>query len=271
MAGACLNPDRFPRASRYNPDWVRAGISGGANSLWLTEWLAEAMELRPGMRVLDLGCGRGASSVFLHLEYGVDVWATDLWFSADERWARIRDADVGQHVFSVSADARRVPFPAGFFDAVVSIDAFSYFGTDDLYAGYLVRFLRPRGQLGIAGAGLTRELDVDPPEHLRAWWEPSMACLHSAPWWQRHWARSGVLTVEVADTMPDGWLAWLDWQRAISPDNRVEIDALSADRGEYLGYVRAVARRRAGIVPEEPITSIPTTYVAAPVLTRLGA
>jgi hypothetical protein len=30
---------RFPRASKYHPDWVLAGASGGANPLWLTEWL----------------------------------------------------------------------------------------------------------------------------------------------------------------------------------------------------------------------------------------
>jgi len=266
MAADALTGGGFPRAGRYHPDWVRAAVSGGANSLWLTEWLAEVMELRQGMRVLDLGCSRGASSVFLHMEYGVDVWAADLWFSADERSARIADADVDHHVFSIYADARHLPFSQGFFDAVVSIDAFSYFGTDDLYAGYMARFLRPGGQVGIAGAGLMRELDLDPPEHLRKWWEPSMACLHSASWWRRHWARSGVLTVEVADAMPDGWRAWLDWQQAIAPDNNVEIAALSADRGEFLGYVRAVARRPADVVLEEPITSIPVTYAAAPVL-----
>jgi hypothetical protein len=43
--------DQFPLASRYHPDWVRASASGGASALWLTEWLADAIELRPGMRV----------------------------------------------------------------------------------------------------------------------------------------------------------------------------------------------------------------------------
>src|SRR5262245_46557419 len=67
---------RFPRASRYHPDWIAASVSGGANSLWMTEWLAEALQLKPGMRVLDLGCGRAASSIFLFREFGVQVWAT---------------------------------------------------------------------------------------------------------------------------------------------------------------------------------------------------
>ena len=43
-----LISDRFPRASGYHPEWVLAGVSGGANPLWLTEWLSESLELRPG-------------------------------------------------------------------------------------------------------------------------------------------------------------------------------------------------------------------------------
>ena len=85
---------RFPRAAKYNPDWVLASVSGAANPLWLSEWLAAAMDLRPGMRVLDLGCGRAASSIFLRREFGAQVWATDLWFSASENMQRIRDAGV---------------------------------------------------------------------------------------------------------------------------------------------------------------------------------
>src|SRR5262245_44959374 len=81
--------DRFPRASGYHPEWVLASVSSAANALWLTEWLAEALDLRPGMRVLDLGRGRAMPSIFLRREFGVQVWATDLWFSASENHQRI--------------------------------------------------------------------------------------------------------------------------------------------------------------------------------------
>src|SRR5271154_6163898 len=118
----------FPRSSKYNPDWIMASVSGGANPLWMTEWLTKAMDLRPGMRVLDLGCGRAMSSVFLHREFGVQVWATDLWFSATENLQRIRDAGVEDGVFPIRSDARSLPFAAGFFDAIVSIDSYFYFG-----------------------------------------------------------------------------------------------------------------------------------------------
>ena len=89
-----LLSERFPRASRYNPEWLLGAASGGANALWLVEWLAGSMDLRPGMRVLDLGCGRAATSIFLRREFGVQVWATDLWQSATESLKRVRDAGV---------------------------------------------------------------------------------------------------------------------------------------------------------------------------------
>ncbi|MFC6010912.1 SAM-dependent methyltransferase [Nocardia lasii] len=255
----------FPRSSAYHPDWIRAGVSGGANSLWLTEWLTDALALEPGMRVLDLGCGRGASSVFLHREFGVQVWATDLWFSPDERARRFHDAGVADAVFPIRADARALPFATEFFDAIISIDSYFYYGTDDLYANYLAGFARPGAPIAIAGAGLTREIDGPLPEHLRPWWEPSMACLHSAPWWRRHWQRSGVLEVTHADAMPDGWQRWLDWQHEVAPDNATEIAVLAADRGDYLGYVRAIARRTDTPV-DPPITTIDTTYHRTPLL-----
>lgn len=253
----------FPRAAKYNPEWVRASASGGANALWLTEWVAGAMGLEPGMRVLDLGCGRAASSIFLHREFGVQVWATDLWFSATENHRRIRDAGAGDAVFPIHADARALPFAAEFFDAVLSIDSFVYYGTDDLYLGYLARFLKPGGRLGIAGAGLMQEMDTV-PTHLQKWWTPELGSLHSAAWWKNHWERTGLVTVELADAMADGWHAWLEWQRSVWPENRTEIEALEADRGRWLGYTRAVARRRKDVPLPEPIVAIPAHYEAKP-------
>lgn len=259
---------RFPRSNKYHREWVLASVSGGANSLWLTEWLAEAIDLRAGMRVLDLGCGRASSSIFLHREFDVEVWATDLWFSASENLQRIRDAGVDDRVFPIHADARALPFATEFFDAIVSIDSFFYYGTDDLYLNYLARFVKPGGPVAIAGVGLMQEITGPLPDHLRGWWmaEPEMWCLHSAEWWRRHWDRAGLVDVELADSLPDGWRRWLDWHEVVAPDNHVEMEALRTDRGTYLGYVRAVGRRRADAKLNEPVGSIPAQYVQKPLL-----
>jgi cyclopropane fatty-acyl-phospholipid synthase-like methyltransferase len=260
---------QFPRSAKYNPEWLKANASSGANTLWITEWLAAALDLKPGMRVLDLGCGRAASSIFLHREFGVQVWATDLWFSASESLQRIRDAGVEDGVFPIHADARSLPFAAEFFDAILSIDSFVYYGTDDLYLRYIARFVKPGGVIAIAGAGLRQEIQGPVPDHLREWWETDMWCFHSAPWWRRHWERTGILAVELADTMPDGWRAWLDWHCTHFPDNHPEIKAVEADRGDYLGYVRVVGRRTE-MKLDEPIVSIPTQYTKKRLLRAAG-
>jgi cyclopropane fatty-acyl-phospholipid synthase-like methyltransferase len=245
----------FPRSAKYDLAWVRAGVSGGANSLWLTEWLTDAMTLRPGMRVLDLGCGRASSSIFLHREFGVQVWATDLWFNANDNLKRIREAGVDDGVFPIHSDARSLPFAVDFFDAIVSIDSFPYYGTDDRYLSYVARYLKVGGQIGMAGAGLMREVQ-SPPSHLKDWWEQDFWCLHSAAWWHDHWAKTGIVDVEVADSMPDGWQVWLNWHKSEYPDNAAEIRSLEADRGEYMGYVRCCGRRRPGIELADPIVSL---------------
>jgi cyclopropane fatty-acyl-phospholipid synthase-like methyltransferase len=254
----------FPRSSKYNPEWIRASVSGGANALWLTEWLASGLNLQPGMRVLDLGCGRAMSSIFLRQEFGVQVWAADLLFSVSENYQRIRDAGVENGVFPIHADARSLPFATGFFDAIISIDSFFYYGTDDLYLNSLARFLKPGGQLGIAGAGLMQHIQTTVPEHLKHWWTQDLWCLHTADWWQQHWQRTGIIEVEVADTYPNGWRLWQKWHEEIAPDNSVEIEAVKADQGRYLGYVRVIGRKQQGIQAEEPMLSIPTEYKKEP-------
>jgi SAM-dependent methyltransferase len=241
-----LIADRFPRTAKYNPAWI--GESGfGGNPLWQTEWLCQRLDLQPGMRVLDLGCGRVKSSIFLAREFGVQVWAVDLWVTATENWNRVRDARLEEQIFPIHADARALPFAGQFFDAIVAVDSYSYFGTDALYLNYLANFVRVGGQIGIAGAGLVRDWDGAVPEHLKDFWSQDCWALQSLAMWRRLWERTGIVDIEAADAMDDGWQLWSRWHRQICPDNVGEIVAVEADAGQYLGYVRLVGRRREGV------------------------
>ena len=263
--------ERFPRASRYHPDWVLAAVSGGANPLWLTEWLAEGLDLQPGMRVLDLGCGRALSSIFLHREFDVQVWAADLWFSASENLQRIRDAGAGGGVFPIHADARSLPFASEFFDAIVSIDSFLYYGTDQFYLNYVARFVKPGGPIAIAGAGLTRDVEGNIPAHLEPWWTGEGCYLKSADWWRQHWQGTGIVKIERADTLDGGWQFWLDWLQHVAPENAAEISTLQADRGQNLGYVRAIGRRKPDAPLFDAAPSIPAAYSPKPLLRGEGS
>ena len=219
----------------------------GPNVLWLTEALVQSMDLGPGMRVLDMGCGKALSSIFLAKEFCLQVWAADLWIRAEENWERVSERSLQNRVFSIHAEAHALPFADEFFDVLVSLDAYHYFGTDDLYLSYYTRFLRKGGQLGIVVSGLQRELTTGLPDHLKAYWENEYWSFQSHDWQRRHWEKTGRVRVDLADTIPDGWEYWLKWldicREEGAPTYAREAEMLRADPGQNLGFTRVVARK----------------------------
>lgn len=244
-----LHHSRYERSNTYDPDWVIENQMG-PNALWLVESLVEVMDIRPGMKVLDLGCGRAMTSIFLAQELGARVWATDLWIPASDNQRRIADAGVSDLVTPIHAEAHTLPFAADFFDAIVSLDAYQYFGTADLYLGYLVDFVRTGGQIGAVMPSMLHEPD-EIPSHLEPYWDWEFCCFHSPQWWERHWSKTGKVRVDHADAIEDGWKDWLDFSKVTGPRMTgwraeaaiTEQAMLEADRGEHLGFARIVATK----------------------------
>jgi SAM-dependent methyltransferase len=249
---------RFPRCAGYDPEWVIANQMG-PNVLWLTEFLSQAMDLRPGMRVLDMGCGKALSSIFLAREFGVQVWATDLWIPAADNLKRVQEAGLENLVFPVHAEAHALPFAAGFFDAAFSVDAYHYFGTDDLYLGYFARFVRPDVQIGIVVPGVRQEIGPDIPPTLRPFWHWDFGSFHTTAWWRAHWEKTGLVDIATADSLPNGWELWLQWEemweKSGRPRPRSNVELLRADTAHLLGFTRLVARRRAEPLYPSPLYS----------------
>ena len=93
----------YPKTEKYDSDWIEQNWMG-PNPLELLEDLCEHLDLRPGMKVLDMGCGKGITSIFLAKEYGVTVFANDLWISATDNLRRFNEAGVADKVFPMEAD-----------------------------------------------------------------------------------------------------------------------------------------------------------------------
>jgi cyclopropane fatty-acyl-phospholipid synthase-like methyltransferase len=240
----------FPRASTYDAAFQIETMMG-PNVLWLAEWASQAVPFAPGQRVLDLGCGKAASSIFLAKEFGASIWASDLWISPSENLARIEAAGLADRVVPVSAEAHALPFAVGFFDVVVSFDAYHYFGTDDLYIGYLARFLRPGGLICVISPGVAEERVDGPPDWLKPYWDWQFCSFHSPEWWRRHWAKTGLVEVLSVDWLDDGWRYWAEWDALCAEvgaghnpaGGAREAEMLRLDAGRTLGFFRLVARK----------------------------
>jgi SAM-dependent methyltransferase len=225
----------------------------GPNPLWLLEDLLRDCRLRPEMKVLDLGCGMGMTSVFLAREYGVRVWAAEYWIPPGDNAARFRAAGVDGQVRAVAAEAHALPFGEGQFDLAVAVDSYHYFGTADLYIGYITKFLAPGGQLAIAVPSVRRELrDLRGiPDHVRAGASWEALSFHTADWWRFQWEQSGLIDVTAARTQPDGWADWTLWcevcashspHELIRQGSRDTLRMLETDQGDLLTFAMVTGR-----------------------------
>lgn len=246
-----MRHEDYPRSSAFDPAWVHRNLMG-PNCLWLAEDLAGRMALAPGQRVLDLGCGAALTSIFLAREYGVEVWAADLWVEPEGNLVRAREADVGDRVFPLRAEARRLPFAHGFFDAVISVDAYHYFGTEVRYLSYLAQFVKPGGRIGMASPANGIDPDEAPAPLSAALFDSFGAdwfSFRSAGWWRRHWQRTRGVAVEEAAMVEGGRALWLRSLEAAEAWSGVPVaeqpDAplLFSPEGATLGFCRIVARR----------------------------
>jgi SAM-dependent methyltransferase len=242
---ALIRLDRYPLSSRYDPRWVIA-LEMGPHPLWQLEDILPALALEPGSRVLDLGCGRGATSVFLARECGVTVTACDLWVSVEELAGVFREAGVERSVTAVNADVRQLPFADDEFDAIVSIDAFEYFGTDVHLLPALLRVLKSGGTIGMTTPGLEPDpYEADVPDAVWSLWGHEVAAWHTPKWWRRHWELSGLLEGIESAWLPDGrenWIRWVEAVQSVSEEGEAEVlDLLEGDTGAQIGFVSVTA------------------------------
>lgn len=236
---------RYPRVEKYDGSWI-AEHWMGPHPLWLLEELCEHLDLKPGMKVLDMGCGKGLTSVFLAREFGVTVFANDLWISPTENLRRFEAAGVADRVFPIHAEAHALPYAEGFFDAAISIDSYQYFGADELYFPCTFsKLVRPGGQLGIVVPGLTREFDKGYPETLKELWAEELFSFHSSMWWRRLWEKTGLAEITACYDMADPkeiWRPWATWSRDHLGFN--DVDFLDADTEDDLALIVMSAVRK---------------------------
>ena len=197
---------RYPLSSKYDPDWILENAMG-SHCLWLLESLAQAMDLKPGMRVLDMGCGKAIGSVFLAKEFGVQVWAADLRIDPTDNWKRICAKSFGSMVCPVRADANDLPFADGYFDAMVSINSLFIYATGETFFNdHLLRNVRPGGEIGFVVPSFMREYGYGGsyPESYGPYVEGyGLKGWHTAAWWKDRLERTGLAEVIVADNLAD--------------------------------------------------------------------
>src|SRR5271169_1460674 len=118
----------------------------------ITQQTLALMDLKPGQRVLDLGCGAGWATRLMAKSVaggerpgqviGLDV--------SDEmiRRARAGSKDCDNVMFVVGS-AQQIPWNENFFEKVLSVESFYYYADQDRALAELFRVMAPRGEMFI--------------------------------------------------------------------------------------------------------------------------
>ena len=243
-----LDVSHIPNLSNYSwEEWHEGSL--GAGDCFLADEMAQKLDLQPGMRILDIGSGRGYNSCFLAKHYGVIIYAVDAFANPTDVVDVAAKKGVSDNVIPIRADAKNMPFADDFFDAALSLNAFFYFGTDDTYLPYLSRFLKPSALLCVASPCFAKEPDeetptrfmFDSPDYIEFY------SIHSPQWWKQHFAKYRDISLLSCEEHPLGREIWLDslrWQMQTRPlaDISNDMSMLIKDTERFVSYFSLLAK-----------------------------
>ena len=117
----------------------------------ITEKTIRLMDLRPGERVLDLGCGSGWATRLLArlVSDGPEGFGQVVGLDVSDemiRQARAASKDF-ENILYVWGSAQQIPWEENFFDKVLSVESFYYYPDQDRALAELFRVLAPRGRM----------------------------------------------------------------------------------------------------------------------------
>ncbi|WP_423189852.1 SAM-dependent methyltransferase [Alkalibacterium sp. f15] len=229
------------KTEKYDKDFLSENMMG-PNPMLIVEELTQNVTLKKGMRVLDLGCGKGLSSIFLAEKFGVQVFAVDLWVSATDNLKRFKQMEIDDLIIPIHSDALKLPFADGYFDAVISVDAYHYFGNNDHYFDEKLKPILKKGAIvALAFPGMKYEVhDAVPVEMMPYWEEEALEMWHSIDWWKPKFEKSlSDFHIKEMQCFDKAWNDWLSTENPYAIEDRAMINA---DGGRYMNIIGLIGK-----------------------------
>lgn len=146
---------------------AEAGFTKHLGGLAATDELVKLCHIQEGSHVLDVGCGSGATPVYLVRKHGCTVVGVDISARMIERGMEMANRESVAHKteFRV-ADAQNLPFDANIFDAVITESVTAFPEDKQKAVNEYVRVLKPGGYVGLNESSW---LKTPPPPEMVAW------------------------------------------------------------------------------------------------------
>src|SRR5206468_7473460 len=142
-------PDLAALKTRQQAAWSAGNYAiVGATLQIVGEELCEALDLKPGSKVLDVAAGNGMASLAAARRWA-NVTSTD-YVPALLQNGRARAQAEGHSIEFLEADAEALPFEDDSFDVVLSTFGVMFTANQERAAAELLRVCKSKGQIGLA-------------------------------------------------------------------------------------------------------------------------
>lgn len=212
--------------------YISAETMMGPNSVRILEELFDKypLQLVPHDRILDLGCGKGLTSLVIAKETKAKVFANDLWVSAEENKKRFVEWGVGEQITPICEDANNLHFEKKYFHALISIDAYHYFGgSKGFFQEKILPFIKEDGVILIGIPGLKEEYTGCAQELLFDWLKEDSHMFKTPKLWKELIGSSdrieSVKTWEM-DCFSKAWGDWLATNNKFALEDRQYFEAI---------------------------------------------
>ncbi len=242
------NKTEEDRCEKYSRFFTKDYLMGPNSLRLLDELIAGSRDDLKNKRILDLGCGKGMTSVFLAKETEADsVYALDLWISPTDNLKRVKENGLEQKIIPIYGDALNLPFAEEFFDAIVSVDSYHYFGCEEgVFEEKILPYVKKGGLIMIVVPGLKENLTDKDISLLREWAEGDDADLfHTVSWWKEH-LRKG-LKEDIQIKVSEGKCydkAWEDWFLSGNPYGEKDKEYFDKGLDKLLNFIMIRIERR---------------------------
>lgn len=230
-------------SSQSTMEFLKAAMMG-PNALRVSEELASYLEIHSDMKILDLGCGCGLSTLLLTQKFSAKVFAADLWISPTENYERFKSIGIDDKAVPISVDATKgLPFANGYFDLLFTVDAYHYFGDTAEMLPSLIPFVKKGGYIAVAIPGLQYEFGKNVPDEMQPFWNSEVErTLHSLDWWKDLWSQEKGIEIIDCREMACCKQAWSEWLTGYHPVVANDIKMMEAEGGKYFNLVQLIAK-----------------------------
>lgn len=155
---------------------------------------------------------------------------------AKENYIFFKENNLDNRIIPLNCSAEKMPFAENYFDMIVSVDSYHYFGLEKDFFKYNIKpLLKENGEIYIAVPGLKDDYEKVPVNLEHHISEDDFKFFKSINHWENLLKKDlKEITVQEMKCFDEAWQSWLICD---NPYTVEDIELLKADNGKYLNLI----------------------------------